>query len=261
VSVLLIDAGNARLKWAEQRNGSIGSSSVAESGNSVQQAVAELRASISGSVEAIAVSNVAGPALEAALHEAFSRGECSVSIWFARSTPTAGGVRNAYAQPEQLGVDRWAALVGAWARLRAAESMAPVCVVDAGTALTIDGLDSNGAHRGGLILPGLSMQRAALLDSTADIAPRARSVVHPDPGLELFATDTASALDRSGAIACAAAVDRCAQVLGSASAPARIMLTGGDADGLTRWLACDYEICPNLVLEGLAILFAQRSLD
>ena len=260
MTVLLVDAGNARLKWAQLSDGSIESVNVVAADHSVEAAVAEMRESISDSLEAIAVSNVAGPALEAALHASFAQTR-GISIWYAHSTRAAGGVVNAYARPEQLGVDRWAALVGGRARLRAIDAVAPLCVVDAGTALTIDALDQDGVHQGGLILPGLSMQRSALLDSTADIAPKARAEIEADQRREMFATDTAAALEHSGAIACAAAVDRCARALGSAASPAHIILTGGDAVALTHWLACDFEICPNLVLEGLAILFAQRSLD
>ena len=260
MTVLLVDAGNARLKWAEQKDGVIASPGVAEIGDSAQGAVAKMRESVSDSVTAIAVSNVAGHQLGVAVQQAFA-GARAVPVWYAQSTRVAGGVRNAYAQPEQLGVDRWAALVGASARLRAIGVAEPVCVVDAGTALTIDALDSDGTHLGGLILPGISMQRSVLLEATADIAPKARSELDADRRLELFATDTATALERSGAIACAATVDRCAQALGAESVRARVMLAGGDAQALTRWLATDFEICPNLVLEGLAILFEQRSLD
>jgi type III pantothenate kinase len=133
--------------------------------------------------------------------------------------------------------------------------------VDAGTALTIDALRSDGTHLGGLILPGIELQRSALLDSTADIAARALAMRNPPAGLAIFATDTASALARSGAFACAAAIDRCVNALAAAAGQPIVMLTGGDADTVAPWLATGFEICPNLVLEGLAILFEQRSSD
>ena len=125
---------------------------------------------MSDSLRGIAVSNVAGPEFAQALNHALERAGTRARIWYARSTARGGGVRNAYERPELLGVDRWAALVGAYARLRAAGGRSPVCVADAGTALTIDALASDGRHLGGLILPGIALQRTALLASTADIA-------------------------------------------------------------------------------------------
>ena len=68
------------------------------------------------------------------------------------------GVTNSYKNPASLGADRWAALIAARAR-----SPGAACVVDCGTALTIDALDANGVYRGGVILPGLALMRAALL--------------------------------------------------------------------------------------------------
>jgi len=127
--------------------------------------------------------------------------------------------------------------------------------------MTIDALQYDGTHLGGLILPGLALQRDALLGSTAEIANKvARTPGQPErPGF--FATSTASAIERSAVIAAAAAIDRCARELAHNGGQSRVLLTGGDANELSPWLATDCEICPNLVFEGLAKLFEQRSLD
>ncbi len=256
--LLLVDAGNARLKWAFHERDAIGALHVAEYEPDVDAAVARLRDAAAGAVDAVAVSNVAGPAIAAALDRAF--GGHVQDLWYASSTRAAVGVRNAYARPEQLGVDRWAALVGAYGCLRRHNISAPLCVVDAGTALTIDALEADGTHLGGLILPGLALQRSLLLDSTADIAKHAQGAAAPSERHGVFATDTATAVTHSGAFACAATIDRCADELATRSRRPIVMLTGGDAAALAPWLASDFEICPNLVLEGLALLFEQRSL-
>lgn len=261
MSVLLIDAGNARIKWAEQSDGQIGPAQFAVIDTSVRAALAKLRDSISDAVEAVAVSSVAGPEFDAELRSAFAGTRMRANdVWYAQSTRMACDVTNAYAQPQQLGVDRWAAMVGAYARMRSSDVAGSLCVVDAGTALTIDALEYDGRHIGGLILPGITMQRSALLDSTAEIAPKANTRPDRQEITKIFATDTGSAVEHSPVIACAATVDRCAKVSGSHDASAQVMLTGGDAPLLAPWLATGYEICPNLVLEGLALLFEQRSL-
>jgi type III pantothenate kinase len=69
-----------------------------------------------------------------------------------------GGVHNGYAEPAQLGVDRWLAVVGAVARYGK-----PIVVWDLGTATTLDAVDASGHHLGGWILPG----PATMLDSLA----------------------------------------------------------------------------------------------
>ena len=88
-------------------------------------------------------------------------------IWLTASA-AACGVVNGYATPEQLGADRWAALVAARLRAHTTDLFpAPVVVVNAGTAVTIDTLDADGRFRGGVILPGLRLMLRALADHTS----------------------------------------------------------------------------------------------
>ena len=69
-----------------------------------------------------------------------------------------------YRDPERLGVDRWLALIAARER-----SKQPTVIVDAGSACTIDLLDSEGRHLGGYILPGLTAMGEALVRGTHQI--------------------------------------------------------------------------------------------
>ena len=71
-------------------------------------------------------------------------------------------MRNAYAEPARLGIDRWAAIIAAYHRFPEG-----ACVVDCGTACTFDLVDAGGRHRGGYILPGLSAMEGAVLGETA----------------------------------------------------------------------------------------------
>jgi type III pantothenate kinase len=137
----------------------------------------------------------------------------------------------------------------------------PIAVVDAGTAVTIDAVDRNSTHLGGLILPGLRLQRSVLLETTADIAAAAQPEVNTAPDGDIFARSTQEALAVSGPFACAAAIDRCVAYLANSGVQPWLVLTGGDAKSVGQWLASPCDICPNLVFEGLAILFEQRTLD
>ena len=64
----------------------------------------------------------------------------------------------------QLGVDRVAVMVAAWRRLKQA-----CIVVDFGTAVTIDLIDDEGVHKGGLILPSSALMLSSLSESTAQL--------------------------------------------------------------------------------------------
>ncbi|HMB73548.1 MAG TPA: type III pantothenate kinase, partial [Gammaproteobacteria bacterium] len=181
-----------------------------------------------------------------------------VTPWFAHSRAAACGVRSAYMQPHTLGVDRWAAIVAGFRRGRASAPGEPVCVVDAGTALTIDAISASGEHQGGLILPGLRLLREALLAAAADIDSTTQEPSAAPPGFSVFARSTEQALANSGSLACAAAVDRCARTLSAQGGAPYVVLCGGDAAALAPWLETRAQICPNLVFEGLAMLFEQR---
>ena len=68
-----------------------------------------------------------------------------------------------YATPQTLGVDRIASAVGARSDFPGRD----ILVVDAGTAVTYDYVDSTGTYRGGNIAPGINMEFKALNQFTA----------------------------------------------------------------------------------------------
>ena len=160
---LLLDVGNSRVKWAFVAAGGL----VAQ-GEAAHDDEANLRPLFAArhAPDDIRIANVAGAStgarLAARLEECFH-----VVPVLARSARQGAGVENGYADPAQLGVDRWLAICAAYDRYRAA-----VCVVDAGTATTIDVVTASGEHRGGLILPGLRLMESALLRGTSDLAQR-----------------------------------------------------------------------------------------
>lgn len=77
-------------------------------------------------------------------------------FWLDKDTPVP--IKLEYRTPHTLGSDRLAAAVGAM-------NEAPgrnILIVDAGSAITIDFVDSNGTFRGGNISPGVKMRLEAL---------------------------------------------------------------------------------------------------
>jgi type III pantothenate kinase len=169
---------------------------------------------------------------------------------FLRSQKLAWGVVNSYADPETLGVDRWLTLVAVQAR-----QLSPACILDCGTAITLDLIDGEGAHRGGLILPGLRLMRKAILDSTSI---QAEEVVPPSG---LLAHDTAGAIALGGIQAVVSLVKR---VLDESEielrARPRLLLTGGDSGYLKAHFDELWELESDLVLSGLAVIAVGKNL-
>ncbi|HXR51416.1 MAG TPA: type III pantothenate kinase, partial [Steroidobacteraceae bacterium] len=146
MNALLLDAGNSRIKWALVREGRLGPLQAAEVGDADALGEWLERAP---EIERVLASSVAGPEVERALGNALRRGGAPAAE-FMQSSARAAGVSNGYRNPQQLGVDRWVGAVAAW---NLAGCYRTVCAISIGTALTIDVVDHDGVHRGGLIAP------------------------------------------------------------------------------------------------------------
>src|SRR5581483_8543940 len=68
------------------------------------------------------------------------------------------GIQNLYKSPRTLGPDRLAAVIAAYKTYPGQNSL----VIDAGTAITYDYVDTEGKYFGGSISPGLNMRYKAL---------------------------------------------------------------------------------------------------
>ncbi len=239
---LLVDIGNTRLKWAFARDGVLRDSGIALHHGEPARALQELPAT---AVECVWVAHVTGPAHEAAFDQAVQQ-RYGVLPAYARSRAEWRGLRNAYREPERLGVDRWLVLVAAWAEARQA-----ACVIDAGTALTADMVDAGGQHHGGFIAGGLDTQQRAVLGATRFPVRPGEVAYQAGWGL-----DTETCVRQGAFLACLGAVDRAAQLAGP---DARHLLTGGDAALLQPLLNGAWNPRPHLVLEGLLALADDRS--
>jgi type III pantothenate kinase len=248
--ILVIDVGNTRLKWAW----------LTSTGLSDQQAVVHREASPglwtaalfdSGQRPSrVLVSNVAGPTMAKTLTQ-LAKKTFNVTVEFVTAAQEFHGLTNGYLDPTLLGADRWLALIGAWTLARA-----PLCVVDAGTAVKVDSVDANGQHLGGLIAPGIHMMREALMNKTSDIA---KAAEHSTPSLAgVLANNTIGAVSRGAVFALAGMADRAAEIIEhSTGAKPRLFITGGDAGMIAGTMRTPGEIVPDLVLQGLAVIAAQ----
>lgn len=232
---LAIDIGNSRVKWAAGHAGrwqSAGACPLAEA--------AALAAPAAGSSLPAVALNVAGTAGEALLQgweQALGR-----PIRRIASPVSGGGIINGYEHPERLGVDRFAALVGA--RRLTREHCLVIC---AGSALTVDWLHADGRHGGGFILPGRHLMRRALAGWT-NIGETQEDDTWPP-------ACTAAAVTTGISYALAGAVERAWETFTAAAGlPAQCFATGGDAPWLGVHLRIPARCVPELIFDGLATL-------
>lgn len=251
---LLIDAGNTRLKWAVLSAGRLGRTRAADWNQRSMARVAQQL--MQGRFERVLVCSVAGAALERELRRA-ARQHGHPAPQFVRSTRRAAGVRNGYVQTWRLGADRWVAMLGA----RALHPGRALCVVDIGTALTLDLLDAQGRHRGGLLTPGPTLMVDSLLDYTAGIRRRAgRGARTVRRATALFGRSTRAGLLSGSAMACAALIERALREgRRELGVRPRLLLAGGGAAQVAPLLTVACHRVDDLVLHGLALLAALDS--
>jgi type III pantothenate kinase len=250
--ILLVDIGNTRVKWASWSAGGMTTQRAAEHAAwSVQDWQRELFAGAPAG--RVLAASVAGPASKRALQAAAAASGVT-EVDFVSSTASACGVTNAYPQPPLLGVDRWMALIGAWHQQRTA-----CCVVDIGTAATVDTIDDSGRHLGGFIVPGPRLMSASLRAGTSDLS--AHAAKSPDGGGHLFADNTRDAIERGCRVALAALVDRSlAELQRQAGPAAQLIVTGGASAEVLPYVVSASLCLPDLVLRGLAVV-AQSKLE
>jgi len=248
---IVVDIGNARIKWARVRSGELSEFGEALHGDDYELALETFARTIGSDVSRIIATNVAGKRIEARLTE-LAGGQWGVSPEWIESAAERYGVTCGYAKPERLGADRWVAVLAAYAL---ADGSA--CVIDAGTAVTFDAVDADGRHLGGLIMAGPRLAAAALSRETSDIGGTMTSQAAP-VGLDLLGRDTEEAVAHGAMLGVAAAIDRALGVVAeSLTAEPLVLLTGGYSPALLPWLESKVQYREHLVLEGLALVVAK----
>lgn len=250
--ILLLDIGNTRIKWAQALNGALTpQQSLLHRDVAVQTWSKQLFRERFRPARLL-VANVAGEEMAVMIRREAAR-SWQVQPEFAATSASAAGVTHAYPQPASHGVDRWLAVIAA--RHMTANA---ACVIDAGTAVTIDAVDNRGLHLGGVIIPGIRMMVESLLTRTSDLGRKARgsgprAVTRQSTGM--FASDTRQGIENGALFAIAAAADRGVAELARAvrGDPPKVYLTGGDAERIRALMTTEAEVVPDLVLRGLAV--------
>jgi len=247
--MLLIDAGNTRVKWALADNHAAPGAWLAHGAvthaDLPQLELAWSEAVARHGVGRILVANVAGNALrvqlEYVLQRAFPDLDLEQAItWFA-SVPAQAGVTNGYRNPAQLGCDRFAAAIGG----HTLAPGVPIIVANCGTATTIDAITADGFFLGGMIVPGLALMAGALARNTAQLPQIAQDGKLPDG----FADNTDDAILSGCMVAQSGAIEHAFAQHGAAVC----ILSGGAAPSIAPLLTVPYRMVDNIVLVGLHV--------
>lgn len=231
-----IDIGNTRLKWrcGDQR-GFLSTSGLDVSALGQSWGALERPASVR-------IVSVASHEAEGLLAQ-YCQQQWGLPLCKAETRPKQAGVVNSYQNYTTMGADRWLAMLAGFHR-----QPGGCCVVDCGSAVTIDYVDADGRHLGGYIAPGLRLMRKGLLGNTRQIHLPMESSERWDtrPGCS-----TAEAVGHGIELMLAALAERvvrdCESYLNNEAA---LLVTGGDGAAFIA-AAGRGELCPDLVLDGL----------
>lgn len=161
-------------------------------------------------------------------------------------------LENRYAEPRQVGADR---LVGAYAARMLYPKPASIICIDYGTATTFDCIEGQ-AYLGGLICPGVLSSAAALSSKTAKLPVVSLETTekNPRPG-----RSTSTSINHGFIFGFAAMAEGlCARLTRQMAAPCFVLATGGFASHLAKVTDCFDDVRPDLLLEGLRLLYVHN---
>jgi type III pantothenate kinase len=235
---LLVDIGNTRLKWAFLLDGELITGPALVNQQITRHELVEIW-KMRLPPDRLAIACVSSPPLLELVYAVAVELWPSIEIISIKPQVHACGVHNTYQQPEKLGVDRWLALVAVRNHYQL-----PACIVDCGTAITVDFIDADGRHQGGLISPGLTLMKKSLALGT-------ETLEYHEANYDFGPANFTEAAIYSGTLS--AAVGLIEHVLTKQSNPMQLILTGGDAGIIAAQLGIEPIIDSDLVLRGLAI--------
>jgi len=159
--------------------------------------------------------------------------------------------KNRYETPTTLGVDRLALISAAVQQYPKKNAL----VIDAGTCVTYDFIDANNTYYGGAISPGLSMRYKALNNLTANLP-----LLHPEVPKSFIGMSTAQAIHSGVVNGLVNEIDGVINQYIQEYTDLTVILTGGDANFLSKQLKSSIFANSNFLLEGLNYILKYNSI-
>ena len=240
---LFIDKGNTALKWQLVAQASLVQAGVVSNERLLED---EWKTLATQRLSGIYVSSVGSDEFRAELIKWAEKNAQPLPV-FIESTDEICGVLNAYKQPERLGIDRWLAMIAAHNKYSGT-----VCIVDSGTALTMDFVLASGEHLGGFIVPGAALMKRSLLDNTQKIQ------LDDKAKQGQLGKSTSEAVNFGIEQMLQAFVQgKVLEVESKYQQKVTVVLTGGHASDLMDRLCVSVELEKDLVLQGLKLVVKQ----
>jgi len=153
--------------------------------------------------------------------------------------------KNSYATPSTLGVDRIALATAAFYHNPKGDTL----IIDAGTCLTYDMVNDYGEYLGGAISPGLDMRYRALNQQTAKLP-----LLEKTDLLDFIGNSTDTSIHSGVINGICNEIDGVVDQYKLRFADLTVILTGGDAEFLSKRLKNTIFAHSNFLLEGLNYL-------
>ncbi len=240
---LLLDIGNSSVNWAMEENLLfVNEGAFSYRKDSMEHSLQENMLSLQKPSEVL-LANVAGEEVYNCIDN-WVRKHWQQSLWQPRVSKQLNGLKNSYSDTQQLGLDRWLAMLAAWDKYQSA-----LCIVDCGSALTIDSIDKDGNHMGGYIIPGIELMQQALIMNTARIKVSINKLASLG-----YARNTQAAINNGAFLAAVSMIDRVVNNMSNElHTPPECIISGGMADVIKPLLKEPFKYEPGLVLNGLLI--------
>lgn len=251
--ILTIDIGNSRIKWAAWLTEKVIARGVSEYSAENAAEVIDRLFSVVERPQRVFLVSVAGEELYLVL-SGWVQQRWGLAVECLKTQKKFGNIINAYDDPAKHGADRWAGIVAACSHFPDSS----VCVISAGTAITIDLVEKSGQHLGGYILPSYTTMHDALLSDTANIESSSDLQYH-ERGIPDNSDDAVNqGLHR---LIQAGIREFCQLARGEMAEPVQIVLTGGFAKNILAYPDMpSMHHKPDLVMQGLYDIMKQRKL-
>jgi len=272
---LLIDAGNSALKWATLQNQHLSKQqSYFYSEKTAIQELNTLLESQANSYQKIMMVSVLGDDFNQEAQQVAKK--LLFDFKQIKSIKKLAGVTNAYDEPHKLGADRFVAMIAGYhlsnylSKKQQQNSNACI-IIDSGTATTIDAVDAQGNHLGGLILPGVDLCSNSLLQNTQQLPLWGKTQYPYQPHQKnfkpkLFSSNTVDAITSASIFGLSGAIQQICLNMEKAikhkDKNIRInkLLCGGSAESLLPYLDADFNLRKDLIMQGLKVI-AEMSYD
>ncbi|AJR02311.1 type III pantothenate kinase [Siansivirga zeaxanthinifaciens] len=158
--------------------------------------------------------------------------------------------RNLYSTPKTLGVDRLALVCAAVSEFPSKN----VLVIDAGTCITFDFVNSNNEYLGGAISPGIRMRYKALHNLTANLP-----LLETEMPDHFIGNSTKNAINSGVVYGVLNEIDGVIKAYKEEFSDLTVILTGGDSNFLSKQLKSSIFANSNFLLKGLNFILKYNS--